>query len=41
MTRKRIHVNNVAWINWYINHGRIPRNFTKKDLRRLSWRRIK
>ena len=27
------------WLNWYINRGIIPLEFTAKDLRRISHRR--
>lgn len=29
------------WLNWHINRGRIQHDFTKSELRRISWRRAK
>lgn len=36
--RKR-RASGAGWVNWYINRGHLPLNPSKRDLRRVSWRR--
>jgi hypothetical protein len=38
---RRQRATGLGWINWHINRGRLPLSPSKKELRALSWRRVK